>query len=291
MASKNHRLYELFANQISEYVQAHLEDEINLDDLALRVGVSKFHLNRLFKATTGFQLGEFIQRRRLQKAYSLLATGNFSVIDASLAAGYKSHSSFSRAFLKAFNCKPNEVKAGIVSEWKTPNTMKKIHSRNKNLQPEILSTQNRIFLGLYGMGFNHNSYITLANSLMKNLYERLSMVEINQLNSYPIGVSLENPWQSEKQHQTRYFIGLDEAVVPKDVELDTFFWEQGIWAKFYHIGSYALLWQTISRVNAEWIMPEGIALRNDAIIQEFHNNPKNTPEKDLITALYFPVQL
>ncbi len=290
MAPKNHKLYEVFANQISEYVQAHLEDDINLDVLALKVGVSKYHLNRLFKATTGFQLGEFIQRRRLQKAYSLLAAGNCSVIDASLAAGYESHSSFSRAFLKAYDCKPSEVKVGMVREWKTPNTLKNIHSRNKNFQPELLTTQSRLFHGLYGVGFNNSSYIELANSLMKNLRERLYMSAFDQLNSYPIGVSLENPWQND-QHQTRYFIGVDQATVQQHAELDTFTWEQGAWAKFYHKGSYALLWQTISCIYAEWIVPEGIVLRNDAIIQEFHNDPKHTPEKDLITALYFPVQL
>lgn len=41
-----------------------------IEVLAAMVGVSKYHLNRLFQATTGFQLGEFIQRRRLQHAYS-----------------------------------------------------------------------------------------------------------------------------------------------------------------------------------------------------------------------------
>ena len=97
------------------------------------VGVSKYHLNRLFQATTGFQLGEFIQRRRLQHAYSLLSAGECSVIDASLAVGYESHSAFSRAFHKAFDCKPNEVRLGTECLWKTPNTLKNISKRDLSL--------------------------------------------------------------------------------------------------------------------------------------------------------------
>ena len=76
MPNNSKNLYEAFANHISEYVQAHLDQEIVIEDLAAMVGVSKYHLNRLFQGTTGFQLGEFIQRRRLQHAYSLLSAGN-----------------------------------------------------------------------------------------------------------------------------------------------------------------------------------------------------------------------
>jgi AraC family transcriptional regulator len=290
MNAKNHNLYEVFANQISEYVQAHLDDDINLDDLALKVGVSKYHLNRLFKASTGFQLGEFIQRRRLQKAYSLLATGNFSVIDASLAVGYMSHSSFSRAFLKAFGCKPVEVKIGMQCEWKTPNTIKKIKKHSTSMQAELVDTPNRQYLGLYGAGFKDNSYVDIANSLIKKLRVTLNIDALNPFNSYPIGVSLESPWQTD-QHQSRYFIGIAKDGIAEPPVLETFVWQQGTWARFYHKGSYGLLWQTISRVYADWIVPEGIVLRDDVIIQEFLNNPMNTPEADLSTALYFPVQL
>ena len=58
-----------------------------------------------------------------------------------------------------------------------------------------------------------------------------------------------------------------------------------------HKGSYGLMWQTISRVYAGWIVPERIFLRDDAIIQVYLNNPKNTAEAELTTALYFPVDL
>ena len=73
MSTQQQNMYETLANQVSGYVQAHLGDSIVIDDLARHCGVSKYHLNRLFYATTGFQLGEFIQRRRLQAAYALLA--------------------------------------------------------------------------------------------------------------------------------------------------------------------------------------------------------------------------
>ena len=290
MTAQNKNLYETFANHISEYVQAHLDEEIIIDDLALRVGVSKYHLNRLFQATTGFQLGEFIQRRRLQKAYALLSAGNSSVIDASLAAGYESHSSFSRAFLKAFGCKPSDVKAGTKFEWKTPNTIKNPQKRDTSLQPELVVLPSRQLRGLYGAGFEKNSFSAVGNSLFSELGKRLHEVGLQESSSSPIGVSLDSPWQGD-QDQSRFFIGIEGDGLPERLRLDEYVWQQGTWARFHHQGSYRLMWQTISRVYADWIVPEGIVMKDDAIIQVYLNNPNTTPEAELNTALYFPVLL
>lgn len=286
--SKNH--YEAFANHISEYVQAHLDQEIVIDDLSEKIGISKYHLNRLFQATTGFQLGEFIQRRRLQHAYSLLSAGECSVIDASLAVGYESHSAFSRAFLKAFDCKPSEVKLGAECVWKTANTLKNISKRDTDLQPEILVLPARKFCGLYGAGFKDNSFFSLGESLFNELGRCLHQANLREFFSAPIGVSLESPWQGDPT-ESRFFVGVNGQDLPADLELDEYLWVEGEWAKFRHQGPYDLMWQTISRIYAGWVIPEGIALKDDAIVQVYLNNPKTTAEAELVTELYFPLQI
>jgi AraC family transcriptional regulator len=283
------------ANQISEYVQAHLDEEIVLDDLALRVGISKFHLNRVFHATTGFQLGEFIQRRRMQTAYALLATDNTSVIEASLAAGYQSHSGFSRAFLSAFGCTPNDVKRGSDCVWRTPNTIKKAQDSVVALLPEILMLPTQHFRGLYGTGFKNSSFVELGNSLSMQLAKVLRDAGLGNLYAAPIGVSLETPWQGD-QGKSRFFLGIAAAGLPMtlpsaEFPLAEFIWQQGTWAKFHHQGSYSLMWQTISRVYATWIVPEQIRLRDHNIVQVYLNNPSTTAETDLITAMYFPIDI
>ncbi|GGY83542.1 hypothetical protein GCM10011613_30550 [Cellvibrio zantedeschiae] len=288
MTSNQKNLYEAFANHISEYVQANLDKEIVIDDLSNRVGVSKYHLNRLFQATTGFQLGEFIQRRRLQHAYSLLASGESSVIDASLAAGYESHSAFSRAFFKAFGCKPNEVKLGTECEWKTPNTLKNVSRRDLELQPDIVDLPARTCFGLYGRGFRDNSFKSLGESLFAELGQRFQRINYTDYFSSAVGVALESPWQGD-QTASRFFAGVLRADLPANLGLDEYFWAEGKWARFRYKGSYSLMWQTISRIYAGWVIPEAISLKDDAIVQVYLNNPKNTPESELLTEIYFPL--
>jgi AraC family transcriptional regulator len=289
MAARSNNRYETLTNRISAHVQAHLDQDISIEDLAGMLGISKYHLNRLFQATTGFPLGEFIQRRRLQQAYALLSSGECSVIDASLAVGYESHSAFSRAFLKAFNCKPSDVKLGTACAWKTPNNSKNTYRRDTELQPELLELPAQIYRGLYGVGFKDNSFIVLAETLWGELSKRLQHAGLNEFPSTPVGVSLENPWQGD-QTASHFFIGMHEQSVPAEIELDKYLWQQGTWARFQHKGSYTLLWQTISRIYAGWVLPEDIELKDYAIVQVYLNNPKTTPQAELRTDLYFPIQ-
>lgn len=288
MPNNSKNLYEGFANHISEYVQENLDQEIVIEDLAAMVGVSKYHLNRLFQATTGFQLGEFIQRRRLLHAYSLLAKGNSSVIDVSLAVGYESHSAFSRAFQKAFDCKPNEVKLGTECMWKTPNTLKNISKRDLSLQPDMLELPTRICCGLYGQGFKNNSFKSVGDSLFDELDKRLQTINYDDYFSAAVGVALESPWQGD-QTTSRYFAGVLDENLPKSLGLEEYSWAAGNWARFQYTGAYDLMWQMISRIYAGWVIPEGIRLKDDAIVQVYLNNPKNTPAAELLTDLYFPL--
>lgn len=198
ISNKNN--YHQLSDQISDYVQHHLDEVISIDALAEHVQVSKFHLNRIFQLTTGFQLGEFIQRRRLQKAYALLAASNCSVIDASLSVGYESHSSFSRAFLKAFGCKPNEVKLGSVCEWSTPNTLKNTCQLDSELQPEIIQLPEKILYGVYGTGFENNSFQGLSQRLVNALLSRSNESGADYKRQIVVGVSLDSPCKLNKKN-------------------------------------------------------------------------------------------
>jgi AraC family transcriptional regulator len=299
MALTMNNPYEVFANHISEYVQAHLDKKIAIDDLSALVGVSKYHLNRLFQATTGFQLGEFVQRRRLQHAYSLLSKRECSVIDACIAVGYESQSSFSRAFLKAFGCQPSEVKRGAVCAWKTPNTLKGSFIRDVEVEAEVLELPIQRLYGLYGAGFKDNSFVGLSATLINELGSRLRGFDVALSSFRYTGVSLESPWQGD-QNESRFFVGVDgqsikhqelmDPVMRNQLGLDEYRWCAGHWAKFLHRGSYAMMWQSISRIYAGWVIPEGVLLKDDAIVQVYLNSPKNAPETELCTALYFPLR-
>ena len=88
-----------------DYIGIHAAEPLSLDILAERCFVTKYHLCRLFKKETGFTVGEYIQRLRVQRAAALLREGE-SVQRAGEWTGFSNCSSFIRAFSQIMGVSP-----------------------------------------------------------------------------------------------------------------------------------------------------------------------------------------
>ena len=80
-----------------DYVEAHITEEIDFEEVAKQAYSSSFHFQRVFGILCGFSLGEYIRMRRLSLAGEELSRGNAKIIDAALKYGYDTPESFSRA--------------------------------------------------------------------------------------------------------------------------------------------------------------------------------------------------
>ena len=98
-----------------EYIDGHLTELPDVDGLAERVYLSKYHLMRLFRKETGESLYGYISRRRLQAARELIGSG-VSVTDACYRVGYGSYSAFFRAYVKQFGVSPTDRQLAAVRE-------------------------------------------------------------------------------------------------------------------------------------------------------------------------------
>jgi AraC family transcriptional regulator len=93
------------------YIESHHAAPIALADVARVVGVSPFHLSRLFQASTGTSLVRYLRGRRLSEAARQLAAGASDILQVALEAGYASHPTFTRAFSEQFGRLPEQVRA------------------------------------------------------------------------------------------------------------------------------------------------------------------------------------
>ena len=85
-------------DRVLAYADEHLKEQLALTDVAKQVQRSPFHLSRLFRQETGLTLREYINRRRVAEAKSLLENRKKSIIDTAYEAGFSSLRSFNRAF-------------------------------------------------------------------------------------------------------------------------------------------------------------------------------------------------
>ena len=91
--------------EIIRYIDSHLIDDLNIDELAQQFFISKFHMMRLFRQETGTTVHLYLTQKRLMLARSLIDSG-MRATEACYRSGFRSYSSFTRACAKYLGTTP-----------------------------------------------------------------------------------------------------------------------------------------------------------------------------------------
>lgn len=97
----------LLLNKIDEFIQTHLQQDFSLNDVAIHVGYSPYHLSCEYKKLTGKTLMDTVREKKIMAAAKKIADGE-AVLEAALAFGFETHSGFTRAFFEVIGCSPQE---------------------------------------------------------------------------------------------------------------------------------------------------------------------------------------
>lgn len=92
--------------QVMDYVEAHLDQELRLENLAQLLDMSQFHFSRLFKQSVGISPYQYLIQQRVERAKLLLKQTNQSIVEIALACGFNSHSHLSKQFRQATGITP-----------------------------------------------------------------------------------------------------------------------------------------------------------------------------------------
>ena len=90
------------------------------EDLAARLYLSRFHLDRIIASVAGESPNRFRRRVLLERAAYRLITTDDTILDIAVEAGYGSHEAFTRAFTRAYGVGP--------SRWRTHPTRTQIEA-------------------------------------------------------------------------------------------------------------------------------------------------------------------
>ena len=90
-----------------DYMESHIDEDMDIRDIAACSHVSAFHFQRIFGVLCGITVGEYLRNRRLTLAAQALTKGETKVIDAAVRFGYDSPDSFARAFTRFHGISPS----------------------------------------------------------------------------------------------------------------------------------------------------------------------------------------
>jgi AraC family transcriptional regulator len=94
----------------TEYIEAHLADDLSLAALAGAANYSPYHFARLFKASTGTAPHGYIIRRRVERARLLLASTNWPLAHIAQEVGFASGSHLARHFRRLLGVAPSNYR-------------------------------------------------------------------------------------------------------------------------------------------------------------------------------------
>lgn len=97
-------------NAAIDYIEEHLTDEIDLNQVCAKACCSSYNFQRMFSFITDVPLAEYIRRRRLTAAALELQNSSHKILDIALKYGYDSATSFARAFSALQGLTPREAK-------------------------------------------------------------------------------------------------------------------------------------------------------------------------------------
>lgn len=120
----------LWMEKTIAHIENHLTEELDIAELARQTFLSRFYFQRIFRATWGMGVGEYIRNRRLALAGEDLLNTDAKVIEIAGKYGYDSPDSFRRAFVRFHGISPSEVR-------KYPERVRKFPPLSVEKQEEI----------------------------------------------------------------------------------------------------------------------------------------------------------
>lgn len=164
-----------------DHIEAHLDEDLPVADVARAAGLSRWHFQRIFSAITGETLMTYIRARRMALACERLASTETRVVDIAVLAGFGSHEAFTRAFKKALGVTPTAFRRAnralpFVSKVQFTTDYLGHITTNLSLEPTIEHLDAMTMVGatteFYGVGSDRNNIADKIPPLWESFLSR-----------------------------------------------------------------------------------------------------------------------
>ena len=94
--------------RVREFIEAHLDDDPSIQDLARECRLSGSHFARAFRQAAGVPPHRWLTQRRIERAKAMLQENRVELAEIALACGFVDQSHLTRAFAQSEGCSPGK---------------------------------------------------------------------------------------------------------------------------------------------------------------------------------------
>ncbi|APA89358.1 AraC family transcriptional regulator [Paraburkholderia sprentiae WSM5005] len=107
------------AARVIEFIDAHLDQRLTLDELAAQVHLSVPHFKALFRDTLGVPVHRYVVQRRVERARTLLLQGQLSASRIALDTGFAHQSHMAQWMSRLLGITPRELRVAARDDVAT----------------------------------------------------------------------------------------------------------------------------------------------------------------------------
>jgi AraC family transcriptional regulator len=100
--------------KVTELVEAKIDDDLSLEEMAESVELSRAHFSQMFRKSTGQSPHQFVLRHRVEHAKEILRSEELRVLDVAIACGFKTQQLFARVFRQMCGISPREYRQELL---------------------------------------------------------------------------------------------------------------------------------------------------------------------------------
>jgi len=281
--------------QVTYYIEQHLDDDLNIVQLARVAGYSHFHFCRIFKLHTGESVKSYMIRLKLERAATEMTYDDKSIITIAQDAGYQTPTGFLKAFKARFGTTPSSYKSSSkqllqhYKEW----VMKR---------PEIVTRQEVSVVFMRERG----NYMSSSEIAWRRLSEKMNTLNelfaknppsiemhLGKGKAEALGICHDDPNVTNEEN-IRYDAALawGEAEVKELAKygFDTKTVAGGMYAMVMYKGDEAVAEQAWYGLYA-WIEQSSYSFRDVPAFEKYLNGFEETDPLKIDTEVYVPISL
>ncbi len=270
--------------KVVEYIGQHLDEKIDLIQLAEISHFSLFHFHRIMKGYLGEAIGSYIVRERNEAAARMLRYTDETISNIAYSVGYETPSSLSKSFHKYYGITPSNFRLTknykLMKEEKQSKSIKL--SRGKVME---LPNKQVIYIAEKG-NYSQIDYGTQ----FQRLWQEVKTQGLFTAGIEHLGFYYDSPEVTEDVHLKSDIClrVIKEAQPNGEIAVKTI--PGGMFAQFTYIGPYHEIGAAYDRIYGELLAKLGYEPREHFCFEKYISNPQRVIPEKLKTEIYIPVQ-
>jgi AraC family transcriptional regulator len=274
------------------YIEEHLNDSLELEELAKIARISPYYFHRLFRVYLNETVADYVKRLRLQYAAKHLQYSNTSITDIALGIGYETPSSFTKVFNQVMGQSPSQYRKTMKPLLKAIMDRTKSSQEEKTmLKPKYINREDEEILFTRQTG-DYNETPEKAFSILKQFLAEKGM-DLPDLKAF-YGIALDDQHIVERTMCRFDACASLKSSISGEGEVGKKVLRKGRYAVFTHLGKGTPdeIEDTLDNILRVWYPSLQEESLGDSVpfFEFIHCLDKNTPEDQRQTNIYIPLQ-